>query len=366
MYTENDLVRLAKRENNNKRSYLVVNRLQGKHIPAVPSKTLNMFEQLAAKVRLQYAGERLLLIGFAETATAIGAALAVSLDCKYIQTTREEIDEVSWFYFSESHSHATEQKLVKDDIDQAVRTVDRIVFVEDEVTTGNTILGIVRLIRAEYQENIKFGVASLLNGMNGEAVSEYQKQDIDIVWLVKTEHDTYDQRVAGVETDGRYVKDVVIEDAAAYQIVSFDQYQNARRLVEGRAYGMACDGLWNQIRDRLALRSNQRILVLGTEEFMYPALYAAWQMEQMGNWVRFHATTRSPIAVSASEDYPLHTRYELKSVYDNERTTYLYDLDSYDKVFIITDSHAETAGCADIVRALQACRNDHIIAVRWC
>ena len=33
MYTEKQLVAVAKRENNTKRNYLVVNRLQGKHVP---------------------------------------------------------------------------------------------------------------------------------------------------------------------------------------------------------------------------------------------------------------------------------------------------------------------------------------------
>ena len=35
-YTEKDLVKIAKRENNTKRNYLVVDPLQGKHIPVVP------------------------------------------------------------------------------------------------------------------------------------------------------------------------------------------------------------------------------------------------------------------------------------------------------------------------------------------
>ena len=39
-YTEKDLVKIAKRENNTKRNYLVVDPLQGKHIPVVPSKAL--------------------------------------------------------------------------------------------------------------------------------------------------------------------------------------------------------------------------------------------------------------------------------------------------------------------------------------
>ena len=64
------------------------------------------------------------------------------------------------------------------------------------------------------------------------------------------------------------------------------------------------------------LRDNNNILVLGTEEYMYPALYTANKLEAQGKEVRFHATTRSPIAVSTEENYPLQVRYELASLYD--------------------------------------------------
>ncbi len=54
--------------------------------------------------------------------------------------------------FSESHSHATEQKLVKTDLDKIIGKTDRIIFIEDEVTTGNTILNIVRLIQKDLRK----------------------------------------------------------------------------------------------------------------------------------------------------------------------------------------------------------------------
>ena len=167
-YQQKDLVRIAKRENNTKRSYLVVDPLQGKHVPVEPSKALNLFKSLAEKLQGKYEGERLLLIGFAETATAIGAQAAITLETKYIQTTREVIPDARYLFFSEAHSHATEQKLVKDDIDRVINDIDRIVFIEDEVTTGNTIMNIIKIITKEYQKKTKFAVASLLNGMTEE------------------------------------------------------------------------------------------------------------------------------------------------------------------------------------------------------
>ena len=51
MYKEKQLVGIAKRENNTKRKYLVVNRLQGKHIPVRPKEAFQMFSELAAQVR---------------------------------------------------------------------------------------------------------------------------------------------------------------------------------------------------------------------------------------------------------------------------------------------------------------------------
>ena len=77
MYNETELVRIARRENNTKRTYLVVDPLQGKHVPVSPTKALNLFSDLADEVRDEYADETLLVVGFAETATAIGAQVAV-------------------------------------------------------------------------------------------------------------------------------------------------------------------------------------------------------------------------------------------------------------------------------------------------
>ena len=56
-FTIDDLVRVAKRENNAKRSYLYVNPFQGKHIPAPPGKVLSLFGQLQELLE-QHWGEK--------------------------------------------------------------------------------------------------------------------------------------------------------------------------------------------------------------------------------------------------------------------------------------------------------------------
>ena len=73
-YSSQDLLRIAKRFNNPKRTYLLVDPLQAKHIPVSPGRALEMMESLGDLLK-KYPGPRL-VIGFAETATAIGAAAA--------------------------------------------------------------------------------------------------------------------------------------------------------------------------------------------------------------------------------------------------------------------------------------------------
>ena len=395
MYTEAELVSIAKRENNTRRKYLVVNRLQGKHIPVSPKEALQMFRSLAELIKEAYPSERLLMVGFAETATAIGAAVAIECQAAYMQTTREVIDGVDYLYFSESHSHATEQKLVKTDLDKIIGKTDRIVFIEDEVTTGNTILNIVRLIQKTYAQPVSFAVASILNGMNEEALENYKNLKIPVHYLVKTAHDTYTEIAEQYQADGtchictKPQEKEVEQQKEVQQQIEMQQTKeaqqpievqeisgwiNARRLHTADTYKQACEQLWQELQQNYGYtkytketETGRRILVLGTEEFMYPALYVGAKLEEAGYTVRMHATTRSPIAVSKEEKYPLHTRYELASLYDKNRITFVYDLTEYEEVLVLTDAqNQETEGWESLQRALALNQNRQIRGIRWC
>ena len=500
IYQEQDLVTVAKRENNTKRNYLIVNRRQGKHIPVCPKEALEMFSALADIVRQAYRNERLLIIGFAETATAIGAVVAVELGQYYIQTTRENVEGVDdYVYFTEAHSHATEQKVVRADVESVVcgrkntyggqtdgtvvtmeeplKPIDRIVFIEDEVTTGNTILSAIEKI--EELETIKaiekahgsklcFSVASILNGMDSAAEAIFQKRQIPLHYLVKIDHAKYPQLAENYRGDGNYMNcsndesesRVKLEDSEinqfgeingineikeikeikeirnetnrikeireinetdrikeinkinknnfganklnnvyylkdntnsicfnsacsdinyinnkCYYIDDFDNRcfikeftvegcRNARRIQDAKVYQNACEQLCQKICAQIELPD--QILVLGTEEFMYPALLLAAKLEEQGKSVRFHATTRSPIAVSTESEYPLHARYELASIYDNQRKTFVYDLAAYNAVIIISDAPITSAeGKNSIYKALAHSGNQNITLVQW-
>lgn len=365
-YTEQELTAVAGREKNTKRKYLVVNPLQGKHVPVRPGKALELFDALAGLLEDAYDGERLLLIGFAETATAVGAAAAGRLGALYIQTTREQIEGVDYFYFSEQHSHATEQKLVREDLDRAAARVDRIVFIEDEITTGDTIRNIIGLLRQAYPGPLRYSAASLQNGMDEAHQRIYEEEGIRLHWLLKTSHAGYEERISGCRGDGSYHACDRETPAVQWKEHTFYQYQNARRLTEGTSYREACAQLGREAAEKLSPMKGERILVLGTEEFMYPALMTAARFEEEGADVRCHSTTRSPIVVSRETGYPLHARYELASLYDRERRTFVYDLSSYDRVCIVTDAGTEEKeGLYSLVNALASSGNDRISVIRW-
>lgn len=390
MYTA-EIASLAKRENNTKRNYLVINKYQGKHIPVSPGKALDMFSALAELVRRRYPNERLLVVGFAETATAIGETLAAELDTYGIHTTREKVPHGEYLYFSESHSHATEQKLVKNELDKILEHTDRVIFAEDEVTTGNTIRKIIRLLRETYGEHLRFSAASLLNGMDENSRSVYQAEGIDLVYLVKADYSGYPERAESCRGDGTYYDCRSKTEAAGFDsvdsvcmnsgsqglseeshagnlchITEISGYMNTRKLHHGKTYRAACEEMCEQIFREIPTGAEEHILVLGTEEFMYPGLYLGRKLQEQGRQVRFHATTRSPIAVSSAPEYPLHERYQLVSFYDSERVTYIYDLSPCHRVLVLTDAAVTEEGLRSLLQALHLAGNDNIQVIRWC
>ena len=348
-----------------------MNSLQGKHIKTSPKKAFEMFDALADILKSEYTDEKILVVGFAETATAIGARIAYDMQLDYIQTTREVIEGVEYLFFTEAHSHATEQKLVKDDIDEVIGNIDRIIFVEDEVTTGNTILDIINIIDKNYEIKIQYSVASILNGMDKASLERYKKRNINVHYLVKTDHSKYSEIAEKYTSDGSYIVPDINFVKDTYTKFEIDGGINPRRKVSSEFYNEACEKLFNNIRKIIDFSNDEKILVLGTEEAMYQALYVGYRLEENGLNVYSHSTTRSPIATDIHNDYPVHTRYELISLYDSERKTFIYDLEKYDKVLIITDAvkGAESVekdyGINSLVNALKANDNEKIYIVRW-
>lgn len=145
----NDMVAICKRSNNPNRDYLFVNKYQAKHYPVKAHNTLRLFSELYQEIKRQIPSDkRILVVGFSETATGIAQAIMhMALENKdlntvfYLQTTRESINtDIQNISFEEEHSHASKQKLYyRSDIPD----YDTVLFIEDEITTGNTIVNFI-------------------------------------------------------------------------------------------------------------------------------------------------------------------------------------------------------------------------------
>lgn len=363
-----DLVRTAKRENNAKRPYLYVNPLQGKHMPVAPGRSLALFAELAERVERAFSGESLLVIGFAETATAIGLAVACGAsNVKYcVCTTREDVPGAEYQFFTESHSHAAEQRLAVNGLLEALSRVDRVLFVEDEVTTGNTIEKLMNALRERYPAvRLRFGIASILNSMLKERMEELEGQGVPCIYLGKIPERFGEEKLSMYAYEP-LAAEPEVSCGVPVRILRMGNYRNFRLVCPADAARETCLGFTGEAVRRVSVPAGAgRILVLGTEEYMYPAMVFADALKKAHPEVSvlFHATTRSPIEVSRDPEYPLHRRAPLISLYDSGRRTFVYNLAAYDRAVIVTDA-ADVSAAADGIRslaaALNACGNKEI------
>lgn len=349
-YNSDEIVSVCKRINNPKRDFVFVNSFQGKHIPQKPSRIFEMYEELRKNlVQGLNSDEKVAIVGFAETATAIGNYIATTIEncVYYTQTTREFFPSINpLICFEEEHSHATSQKLYGD-INQ-LKKCDRIIFVEDEITTGKTILNFIKEFN-KINLNFKYSVASLLNWQDDEWTAIFERNHINTYYVLR----------------GRLRKHDIKIEVHAHGEILYESCSTKPAYRKGKNFANPRIGIIPISMDKYAFSENlfllntyqeeeKEFLVIGTEECMFIPILFAKKLEELNPnvTVYFHATTRSPIETSADEGYALKSRYKLRSAYDKDRITYIYNLKHYDKVFIITDTEPTKEFVEDIVGAL--------------
>ena len=365
-YTADDVLRVARRHRNEKRSYLLVNPLQGKHMPVAPGRALAMMKALGEKVAAAHPAARL-VIGFAETATAIGAVVANALapSCLYLQTTREKLAQGEpSIDFLEEHSHAPEQRLALAALEAQLSETDTVVFVDDELSTGRTLANIVEQLQRTLPAlgEKKLVAASILNRLTAEDTERLRARGVECIALVKLAPADYETQAAGFMT--RAAADCRVPSRRyPYRTIALGAHATPRTGVAIRDYGILWQGAGLVLADRIAWAKHESILVLGTEECMLPGLLVGRVLEQKG-WenVFFHATTRSPIGISDAAGYPIEAGWQIRSFYDEARATYIYNLRPYHHAVIVSDTECEAdeaveslaralreSGCTDIV-----------------
>lgn len=145
-----DLLGLALRRNP-KRAHLLVSSVLGKHVPQSPRVVRAHGVALGVRVRelLGADADHATVLGYAETATGLGHCVAEGLGAgPYLHSTRRPVPGVPQAGgFEESHSHATSHLLLPED-PRLLLDAGPLVLVDDEFSTGNTVLNTVRALHA--------------------------------------------------------------------------------------------------------------------------------------------------------------------------------------------------------------------------
>ena len=349
-YTAADTLRIAKRYNNPKRSYLLVNPLQAKHIPVSPAAALEMMGALGNQVAAKYPEARL-VIGFAETATAIGrrGSPAGGRTASMSTPPGRRWTEIDPF----GRSTATQRSTGS--VPTSWRTGSTAAPPSYSWMTSSPPGGPSSTWSSSCGSGIprlgerRLAAASILSRVSPENQARLAEAGIACECLVRLEHQDYERMVTGIP---------VKEAAPPAQgplpdlrtLYTAEPLPDPRRGVAVGCYTDCCRAAAEELLSRLReeLPDQGALLVLGTEECMYPALTVGSLAEQTGlcATVRCHATTRSPIGICPDSAYPIRNGVLLPSFYGGDRKTYLYDLAAYDAALVVTDAPAAVDGTA--------------------
>lgn len=260
------------------------------------------------------------VLGMCETAVALGHTVAEAVPgARYLHSTRRPTDVPVLGAFEEEHSHATAHLLTPRDQDLLLDTDDGarpLVVVDDELSTGRTLVNTIEALHAlaPRRRYVVLALVDMRSHHDARLVQALEQRTgarVDVLALAR----------------GRVRLPAGLEDAAAQLLTALPSPpplapgqtvpRRLRAVVPGPVGGR--HGIDPAGRDLLATTMAQaahavaagpdeRVLVLGTEEFMAaPLLLGCALAQEPGRTVRYSTTTRSPAAVVDAEGYPLRT-----------------------------------------------------------
>jgi len=393
---------------NPKRSFLFVSKLIGKHIevhPDTPKATGHLlgsmflkntegkkfpFEQelisflkgeevnikpiLNQRHKLK---EKTLFIGFAETATGLAHSVFSAFENAYfVTTTREEVSSIrSVFDFKEEHSHATDHRCYLEDskwLDEA----EHVVLIDDEMTTGNTSLNLIRSFHQHYPKK-RYTILSILDWRTKEHEGNYQRAEeemstrIETISLLRGEYEVLEeqhlQQDQSEQDEGIGAFRMYVSPIVPRVTVQNDQNQFLSYPLYSGRFGL--DSMNHEDveavaietgKDLASLRKHEKTLVLGTGEFMYlPSRIASY----MGDGVVYKSTTRSPIYPSKTENYPIQNR--ICYLNGDGIQHYLYNLEDngIEEIFILHEKDVSSKALESIAYQLEKCGFSHIVFI---
>ncbi|MFF9361055.1 phosphoribosyltransferase [Streptomyces griseoluteus] len=361
-----DLLGMALRRNP-KRAHLLVSHVLGKHVPQSPAVVHGHGVRLGHRVRALLGdaeAARAVVLGYAETATGLGHSVADGLAlAPYLHSTRRPVAGVTPAGgFEESHSHATSHLLLPED--PALLAGDGpLVLVDDEFSTGNTVLNTIRELHARHPRR-RYVVVALVDMRSAEDAARLDRFAAEIgarVDLVAAASGTVRLPEGVLEKGQALVAEHERADAVPGAVpggeVSRVELGWPAGLPDGGRHGFtpahrarleaALPGMAARIADALP-EGARRVLVLGFEELMYAPLRLAAELERtVPAEVRYSTTTRSPVLAVDDPGYAIRTRLAFPAHDDpadgpGERYAYNVAGAGFDTVVAVVDSAADT------------------------
>ncbi|WP_421523133.1 phosphoribosyltransferase domain-containing protein [Pseudomonas yamanorum] len=316
---------------NPKRAFLFVSRVLGKHIPVRPSAMQASYASLAAKIPADLPGP-VLVIGMAETAVGLGAGVhrmysKTRQDTVYLVSTRHPVGDEMFARFEEEHSHASAH-LIHQPTDPAIRELMHqarsLVLVDDEASTGKTFINLHRALIEAGLSKVERVVTCVLTDWSQGAVRKVLGETADEVSLLQG---TY-----------RFLEDVSaplphMPDVGA---VAVGDWPIDPRNDWGRLGVCHVD---DTLATDIQVKPGERILVVGTGEFVWRPFLLAERLEQAGGDVHFSSTTRSPIALGHEIGHAL----SFSDNYGLGIPNFLYNVrpGQFDRVLICSETPAQ-------------------------
>ncbi|NLI58295.1 MAG: hypothetical protein GX387_07225 [Clostridium sp.] len=344
--------------------------------------------------------ENLIFIGFAETATALGHSMFefFSDNSIYIHTTREKIQNINpSISFEEEHSHATSHRLY-DCYNALDSSQGPVIIVDDEISTGKTLYNIISSMD-KYSKRKKYIIASILDWRSKDSKKLFyhleKKLGIDITFIsllsgeftVNEDLNTLDAFINKINSNNSSIinkvdfknepeiislslKDFKLDTLNYSSTHSYEKNNASCYLKSTGRFGID-SSLWNDEQKTIkkigeylkSIRKGKRVLCLGTEEFMHIPMKIA---SYMGDGVKFHSTTRSPIYPLNKENYAINSGIEFKSPNEVDILNFVYNIPSnyYDELYIFFERNVDDKTLAPLLSKLKLTKTPRIYILK--
>jgi hypothetical protein len=328
---------------NPKRAFLFVSRVLGRHIPVRPSVMLKSFEDLAHKIPADLPGP-VLVIGMAETAVGLGAGVHRAYsrtreDALYLVSTRHPTGTELFARFEEEHSHASAH-LLHMPTDPALRDMmlnaRSLVLVDDEASTGKTFINLHRALVDAGLNKLERVVTCVLTDWSAGAVSSTMGAVAEQVSLLQGSYSFAEDLAAPLPE----MPEVGTVAAGDWPLLAADDW--------GR---LGVRSVADTLAPGLQVNQGERVLVVGTSEFVWRPFLLAERLEKAGADVHFSSTSRSPIALGHAIGHAL----SFSDNYGLGIPNFLYNVQpgQFDRVLICTETPRQAVP-AELVSALNA------------